>query len=74
MDSFMVDVTEIPEANEYDLVTLVGKDQDAQIFVEDLSALCGRFNYEFVCDITKRVPRTYIYQGKVTEQIDYFDL
>lgn len=73
MDQFMVDVTDIPEAKEYDKVILVGKDGDAQILVEDLSTLCGRFNYEFVCDITKRVPRIYIYQGNITEQIDYFD-
>lgn len=74
MDQFMVDVSHIPEAEEGDLVTLVGKNQDEYIFVEELSELCGRFNYEFVCDITKRVPRTYIYNGAITEQIDYFDL
>ena len=72
MDQFMVDVTEIPEAQDYDMVTLVGKNGAEQILVEDLSALCGRFNYEFVCDITKRVPRTYVYRGQVTEQIDYY--
>lgn len=72
MDQFMVDVTEIPEAEEYDRVTLVGRDGDAQILVEDLSSRCGRFNYEFVCDISKRVPRTYSYRGEIVEQIDYF--
>lgn len=74
MDQFMVDVSDIPEAEEGALVTLVGKDLDACIRVEELSQLCGRFNYEFVCDITKRVPRTYIYNGVITEQIDYFDM
>lgn len=74
MDQFMADVSHIPEAREGDTVTLVGRDGDTCIQIEDLSSLCGRFNYEFVCDITKRVPRTYIYQGKITEQIDYFDI
>ena len=73
MDQFMVDITGIPEAKEYDPVTLVGKNQDEHIRVEDLSELCGRFNYEFVCDISKRVPRTYVYRDQVTEQMDYFD-
>ena len=36
------------------------KEYSKKITVEDLSALCNRFNYEFVCDINKRVPRIYI--------------
>ena len=30
------------------------------ITMEELSELSGRFNYEFACDINKRVPRVYI--------------
>ena len=41
--------------NEY-LVLLAA----ANISVEELGDLSGRFNYEFVCDISKRVPRTYL--------------
>lgn len=59
MDQFMVDVSDIPEVAQGDEVVLVGKQEDDEIRVEDLSALCGRFNYEFVCDINKRVPRVY---------------
>ena len=73
MDQFMVDVTEIPEAKFMDLVTLVGKDKDAIIRVEDLSDLSGRFNYEFVCDLSKRVPREYYKNGTIVKQIDYFE-
>lgn len=73
MDQFMVDVTEIPEAKFMDLVTLVGTDQGEQIRVEDLSDLSGRFNYEFVCDLGKRIPREYYRDGKVIEQVDYFE-
>lgn len=73
MDQFMVDVTEIPEAKFMDSVTLVGKDKDAIIRVEDLSDLSGRFNYEFVCDLSKRVPREYYKNGTIVKQIDYFE-
>lgn len=73
MDQFMVDVTEIPEAKFMDPVTLVGKDKDAVIRVEDLSDLSGRFNYEFVCDLSKRVPREYYKNGTIVKQIDYFE-
>lgn len=60
MDQFMVDVTQIPEAREDDPVTLVGCDGKEQITAEMIGALSGRFNYEFVCDLGKRVPRVYI--------------
>lgn len=72
MDQFMVDVTDIPQAAELDEVTLMGKDGDAVLPVEVLSDICGRFPYEFVCDISKRVPRVYIKNGMITEQKDFF--
>lgn len=59
MDQFMVDVTEIPDAEFMDPVVLIGKDGEDEIRVEELSALCGRFNYEFVCCLNKRIPRIY---------------
>lgn len=59
MDQFMVDVTEIPEANPKDEVTLLGHDGGEVLPVETLSELCGRFPYEFVCQISPRVPRLY---------------
>lgn len=59
MDQFMVDVTNIPEAKEYDEVVLLGKSGEEEITAEELSRLSGRFHYELVCDISKRVPRIY---------------
>ncbi len=60
MDQFMVDVTHIPEAKMEDEVTLMGKDGDCVISVEELGETSGRFSYEFICCINKRVPRVYI--------------
>lgn len=60
MDQFMVDVTEIPEAEEGDKVTLIGTDGEENISLELLGELSGRFNYEFACDLGKRIPRVYI--------------
>lgn len=59
MDQFMVDVSDI-DVSVLDEVTLVGKDGDEEITVEELANLSGRFPYEFVCTIGKRVPRTYL--------------
>lgn len=34
--------------------------------------LSGRFNYEFVCCLSKRIPRVYLKNGKIISQTDYF--
>ena len=65
MDQFMVDVTEIPQAKEGDLVTLIGRDGNEEITMEQLGALSGRFNYELACDLGKRIPRVYYKGGKI---------
>ncbi len=59
MDQFMVDVTDIPDVHKGSEVVLVGKQGNEEITVEELAEISGRFNYEFVCDINKRVPRVY---------------
>lgn len=72
MDQFMVNVSHIPEAKEGDTVVLVGRDGQEVISMEEIGELSGRFNYEFACDLSKRIPRVYIKGGKVTETKDYF--
>lgn len=67
MDHFMVDVTGIPEAQELDEVVLMGESGDSTLSVEELGRISGRFPYEFVCDIGKRVPRVYYREGKAVE-------
>jgi alanine racemase len=64
MDQFMVDVTHIPEAQEGDPVTLVGTDGGEEISMEAIGDLSGRFNYEFACDLGRRIPRVYCKDGK----------
>ncbi|MDE5819715.1 MAG: alanine racemase [Lachnospiraceae bacterium] len=64
MDQFMVDVSEVPDAKVGDEVILLGEDGGERITAEELGALSGRFNYELVCDINKRIPRVYVKNGK----------
>ncbi|MCF0247242.1 MAG: alanine racemase, partial [Synergistes sp.] len=59
MDQFMADITDIPEVSPFDEATLLGRGGDDFISVEELSELSGRFPYEFLCCIGKRVPRVY---------------
>ena len=68
MDQFMVDVTEIPDVKKGDQVTLIGRDGDEFISIEEMGDLSGRFSYEFACEISDRVPRVYIKDGKETEK------
>ena len=67
MDQFMADVTEIDNVKKGDEVTLLGRDGDECISIEEMRELCGRFSYEFACDISPRVPRVYIKDGKEAE-------
>lgn len=73
MDQFMVDVTHIEDVQLMDEAVLVGDSQKARINVDELSGLCGRFNYEFVCDLGKRIPRVFVENGIVTNTMDYFE-
>lgn len=73
MDQFMVDVTDIPEAEEDDEVTLIGKDGEDEITVEEMAACFGGLHYEIICDIGKRVPRVYIQNGRIAGTKDYFN-
>ncbi len=60
MDQFMVDVTDIDDVQNGDVVTLIGKDGEEEITLDNISELSGRFNYEFACCLGKRIKRLYI--------------
>ena len=71
MDQFMVNVTDIPDAQVGDCVTLVGTDGDACLSMEEVSNLSGSFNYELPCRISRRVPRVYIKNGEEYKTVEY---
>ncbi len=71
MDQMMVDVTDIPETAVNDRVTLVGRDGSEVITMEAIAAAADSFNYEFVCGISRRVPRIYVRGGKNVHSVHY---
>ncbi len=71
MDQMMVDVTEIPEVRCNDKVVLVGRDGDEVITMEAIAAAADSFNYEFVCGISRRVPRLYRRDGQTVHSVHY---
>lgn len=71
MDQFMVDVTDVDGAELDSIVTLVGKDGDAELSMEEVSNAAYSFNYELPCRIARRVPRTYYKDGKFIKATNY---
>lgn len=60
MDQLMIDVTGLDDIREGDEVTLLGRDGQEEITMEELAELSGGFHYEIPCLISKRVPRLYV--------------
>lgn len=71
MDQFMVDVTDIPDVQVDDRVTLIGTDGENTITMEEISEQAGSFNYEFPCCIGRRVARLYMQDGKLVHTVHY---
>ena len=71
MDQMMVDVTAIPGVTVGDQVTLIGTDGGETITVEEIAARADSFNYEFVCGISRRVPRLYMKDGHIDHTVHY---
>ena len=71
MDQFMVDVTHIPDVAAGEPVVLMGTSGDLTISAELIGAAAGSFNYEQVCDVSRRVTRVYVRDGKVVDRVNY---
>jgi len=71
MDQFMVDVTDIDDVKINDEVVLMGTQGENSITADDIAKALNTINYEVFCTLSKRVPRQYIRNGKVTETVKY---
>lgn len=71
MDQLMVDVTDIKDACEGDIVTVVGIDNGIELGFNDLAKLIGTIGYELMCLVSRRVPRVYKKFGKTVAVVDY---
>ena len=54
------------------LVLDPGCDLPSSRAAAELAELSGRFNYEFVCDLGKRIPRSYYLNGEYIGTHDCF--
>ena len=71
MDQMMVDITDVPDVKIDDPVVLVGSDGNDVITMEEIAAAADSFNYEFVCGISRRVPRRYRQNGQIIKTVHY---
>ncbi|MGN0152951.1 MAG: alanine racemase [Lachnospiraceae bacterium] len=71
MDQTMIDVSDIPEVQTGDEVVLAGRQGDNVISVEELAGMSASFNYEFVCDVNRRVPRIFYLDGVIQGEKNY---
>lgn len=71
MDQFMVDVTDM-DVSVNDAVVLIGRDNMNKITLEEVSELSGKFIYELICGLSKRIPRLYFRDNKLIDEINYF--
>lgn len=60
MDQMMVDITDIHQAKVNDQVTLIGRNGDEYLSVEDLAKWADTISYEIMTSISQRVSRKYI--------------
>ena len=74
MDQFMVDVSDISEAELRDEVILFGTDGVLSIHVEEVAEPANSFNYELVCNVARRVPRVYFKDSTRYKEVNYLML
>ena len=67
MDMCMVDVTEVPDVQVGDEVTIIGPERPCDLLADQL----GTISYEVLCGINKRIPRIYLQNGKPSEILQY---
>lgn len=73
MDQFMVDVTNIPDVQVNDTVTIIGKQGNLSIGFDDSAKSIGTIAHELVCNIGRRVPRIYTKRDEITKVVNYLN-
>jgi alanine racemase len=65
MDALTVDITDIPEANLWDIATLMGRDSGDEISVHEIAKIKNSASYDVLCSWRGRLPRIYVNDAPV---------
>jgi len=60
MDTTVVDITGIEKVSVGDVATLIGRDGDATILLDEVAGQAGTIGYEILTGLTSRLPRIWI--------------
>jgi alanine racemase len=63
MDQLMLDVSEIPDLQTGEVVTLIGQDGDLSISADDWAQSLGTISWEILCSFKHRLPRVAVTKG-----------
>ena len=69
MDQCMLDISRLPKAQVGDEVTVLGG--TGACSADRFAAASQTISYEIVCDIGKRVPRLFLQNGRIVDQLNY---
>jgi alanine racemase len=59
MDQMLFDITDVPEAQEGDVITLIGREGDSYIDLARWAVMLDTITYELACRMRVRLPRIY---------------
>jgi alanine racemase len=69
MDQIMIDVTNIPNLEAGEVVTLLGREGDCEMTPDDWASLLGTISWEILCGFKHRLPRVPV--GQSWESLQY---
>ena len=73
MDQTVVGISEIPGVRPMDTATLIGRDGESEITVDEMAKVLHTINYEIFCLIGRRVPRIYLEDNKIVAKTEYLN-
>lgn len=73
MDQTVVGISEIPGVQPMDTATLIGRDGELEITVDEMADVLHTINYEIFCLIGRRVPRIYLENNKIVAKTEYLN-
>lgn len=60
MDQCLVNVTDVPDAQVGDVITLIGQERSQAVWLDNWAGILGSIEYEMMTNLRVRLPRTYI--------------
>ncbi len=74
MDQCMIDLSSFSDVKAGEEVTLIGRQGDEEITADEVAARYGTIGYEVVCAVSRRVPRFFRKDGRLTGMKNYLDI